>query len=105
MKAKMNKRFRSWHKVVDILEHDGHLLFGDFKIWHGGSDEKIEYICLQKVNVTNGHFIEDVNFLCFGANACIGKHGVKRWRTIPSDLGRNCKRTWTSIRCGGFKNI
>lgn len=43
MKAEMNKRFRSWHKDVDILEHDGHLLFGDFEIWHGGSDEKIEY--------------------------------------------------------------
>jgi hypothetical protein len=39
----MSKIFQSWLKVVDILEHDGHLLFGNFEILRGGSDERIEY--------------------------------------------------------------
>ncbi len=48
----------------------------------------------------NGHFIRDDIFLCLGANACIGGHGVRRWRTDPSNLGRNYRRVWTSIHCG-----
>jgi hypothetical protein len=32
-----------WHKAIDILKHDEHLMFGGFESRHGNNDEKIEY--------------------------------------------------------------
>jgi hypothetical protein len=33
-----------WHKAIDILKNDDHLLFGGSKSWHGNNNEKIEYV-------------------------------------------------------------
>jgi hypothetical protein len=42
-KLKQGEYLYCWRKVVDILKHDGHLLFGGFKSRHGNNNEKIEY--------------------------------------------------------------
>jgi hypothetical protein len=42
-KLKQGEYLYHWHKVIDILKHDGHLLFGGFKCRHNNNNEKIEY--------------------------------------------------------------
>jgi hypothetical protein len=42
-KLKQGEYLYRWHKAIDILKHDGHLLFGGFKSQHGNNDDKIVY--------------------------------------------------------------